>query len=338
MLQTNKNEIIIIESKSGVQISKQIINDVCIIESHPTDPLIVIATRTGIVMIFEIDETAALKCFAEFFLTQTEIFKLCFTQDYLIVFDGDYDLFLIQKSSQNVKKFISDYPEFIDISANEIDNLIFILNLFTKNGEQTPKSYLMCTAINLEFVHTKMTVPLNELYSSMHLQLIDRKMHIFAAKMKRNEIDIFQMEIKENGSFVVTLFQTIQTPHSTGNIKFNGHLTNFISYGSDGRITFWESMKTVRTFIAHNEHSRGTKFATFNAAQRHASVSIRIRNHLKLFLFSDFWFPLARVETTYASNQLNDYGLIFCLPIMSKEPQNIGLETSIVQDHGSPMN
>lgn len=275
VIQTRKNEIIVIDSISGVQMSKELIDSIQTIESHSTMPLLCVATFTGKIILFKIDEEGGnLNAYAEYFLSNSKIIELDFILNWLIAFDGENDLFLIEMNSHqqnktnDIKKLIRCDHEFVDFSAMNIEKSLYVLKLCKSRNCERKASYCICTIIELddEFEHKQIEISFDVEYSSIDFYLIDNEPCILATKS--NEICVFQVKTSSEPGFKMSLLRNVLTPHSIGSIKLFCFDTDFISYGSDnGQILFW-NLNCQSLNIAHKMNANGTKSVSYFASKR----------------------------------------------------------------------
>lgn len=279
VMQINQNEIVLVEILSGVQITHQQFDDLCTIESHPNEPTLAVSTCYGRLLILKFNDAGICECTSEYFLSDFTIPIIVFIPDssnLLVAVDEEKDLFLIHydsEESNSIRHFIRDLNGFIDIATLRIGNLICILNLCTRTLDDRQISFGLCTAIdmvadNVEY-KTKM-ISFNEHYSAVKCHPNASNQLVWAARMSSNDIDIFVARLDDSGEFEMTMIRSVATHHSSGEIHFCKNISQLISYGTDGRVIFWDfnSMEVTQSVIAHSKYSGGVTHATHSDSNK----------------------------------------------------------------------
>lgn len=260
-----------------LQVSKSTINGLSYIESHETCPIVGVATAFGMLLILEIDEQGEADVIVNYCLTSSKIVYLKFVPNSmaLIVVDEENAFFLIKRESNNnddIKKFLNLHRSYIDYSAVKTNTSMHLLMLYAKNGSKisvTP--YSLCEYITIKedenYSHQVQTIQLSNLYSAIQFQYYDSNKFVLGAKMM--DIDLFQCVCFENGKIEFNVMQTINTIHCFSSIKFTVNASSVLTYG-DGQILLWDknSMRMVKSILAHEKCSHGVKDAILDPLQR----------------------------------------------------------------------
>lgn len=278
VMQMNQNEIVLVEILSGVQIAHQQFDNLCTIESHPNEPILAVSSCYGRILILKFNDSGICECTSDYFLTDLSVPIINFIPDsnLLIAVDEENDLFLLQydsEESNSIRHFNRDLNEFIDITALRIGNLICILNLCTRTLDDRQISYGLCKMIDMvagNFKHKTMNISFNEHYSAVKFQSNAPNQLVLAARMNSNAIDIFDVRLNVSSEFEMTMIRSVGTHHSRGGIHFCKNISQLISYGTDGRIVFWDfnSMEVTQSVAVHNKYSGGAAHATYSDANK----------------------------------------------------------------------
>lgn len=257
--------------------SKYTLNGVSYIESHETCPIIGVANASGVLLILEIDDQGEADVIANYNLTSSKIVYIKFIPNSTTLFaiDDENGLFLIKRDSNNnddIKQFLNLNRTYLDYSAVRTIATIHLLMLYVKNGTTSSDTmYSLCEYIIIEedeiYSNQKQTIQLNNLYSAIQFQYYDSNKFVLGAKM--TDIIIFQCVCSENGKMDLSIMQTIKTIHCFNSIKFIVSASSVLTVG-DGQILLWDknSMRMVKSVLAHNKYSQGVKDALLDPLQR----------------------------------------------------------------------
>lgn len=258
--------------------SKYIANGITYIESHETYAIVGIATASGFLLILAIDEQGEADVIAKYYLTPTQIVYMKFMPNsaILIAIDKENGLFIVKRESNNhndIKQFVSLKQNYLDYSIVKTNGTIHALMLCTKigaNTSETPGSH--CDYITMEedlkCAHQVQTIQLSGLYTAMQFKYYDTNKFVLGARI--THIDLFECVRSESGKIELNVQQIITTSHCFGSIKFRVNASSVLTYGSDGQILLWDknSMRMVKSVLAHDKCSRGVKDAVFCPLQR----------------------------------------------------------------------
>lgn len=274
VMQMNQNEIVVVDILTYIEIAHQQFDGLHTIESHPNEPILAVSTCFGRLLILKFNDSGIFECASEYFLTDFSVSIINFIPDsnLLIAVDEETDLFLLQYDSEecnSIRHFVDDLNEFIDITTLRIGDIICILNLCTRTLDDRQISYGQYTLIDMVACNTKhktMNISFNEHYSAVKFQSNVSYQLILAARMNSNDIDIFDVRLNDSGEFKMTMIRSVATHHSRGKIYFCKNILPLISYGTDGRIVFWDfnSMEITQSVAVHSKYSGGTAYATYN--------------------------------------------------------------------------
>ncbi|XP_055325488.1 cilia- and flagella-associated protein 43 [Sitodiplosis mosellana] len=279
MLQTNLNELIIVEAESGIEISKYSINGVNGIESHETSSMVGVSTSSGMILILEIDEQGEADIIAKYRLTSSKLVFIKFMPNSttFICIDEENGFFLVKRESNNdddIKKFFILSRNYLDYSVVKSNGNLYALMLYIKCGLTSIESAIsLCDLVAIDehsnYAHQLQTIQLNHLYSAIQFQYYDSNKFVLGARMTC--IDLLQCICGESGKIEVNIAQTITTDHLFGAIKFTVNASSILTYGCDGQILLWDknSMRMVKSVFAHDKCSKGVKDAVFDPLQRH---------------------------------------------------------------------
>lgn len=194
----------------------------------------------------------------------------------LIAIDKENGLFIVNRESNDhndIKQFVNLKQSYLDYSIIKTNGILNALMLCTKNGTNaTETSNNHCEYVIMEddskCPHQVQTIQLNHLYSAMQFKYYDTNKFVLAARI--THIDLFECVRLENGKIELNMQQIIATAHCFGTIKFSVNASSVLTYGSDGQIILWDknSMRMVKSVLAHDKRSRGVKDAVFCPLQR----------------------------------------------------------------------
>ncbi|XP_031619938.1 cilia- and flagella-associated protein 43 [Contarinia nasturtii] len=279
MLQTNLDEIIVVQAESGLEVSKYALSGVSCIESHETCSIVGVATSSGTILFLEIDERGNADLIAKYNLTSSKIVFIKFIPNSTIsiAIDNENGLFAIKRETNNnedIKKFIVLERSYLDYSMVKINGNLYALMLHEKCGIGSNESqssifdYLTIEETT-QYSHQLQTIPMKNHYSAAQFQYYDVNKFILCARL--TDIDIVQCICGENGKIEMNIQQTIPTTHLFGPIKFTVNASSILTFGCDGQIQLWDknSMRLVKSVIAHDKFSKGVKDAIFDPLQRY---------------------------------------------------------------------
>lgn len=249
------------------------------IESHETCSIVSVATSSGLILFLEIDERGQADLIAKYHLTSSKIVFMKFIPNSTmsIAIDNDNGFFIIKRETRDIgdiKKIIILDRSYLDYSMVKIDGNLYALMLYEKNGigSQGHESKSIFDYLTVEetsdYSHQLQTFPMKSLYSAVQFQYYDVNKFILCARM--TDIDILQCIYAENGKIELNLQQTITTTHLFGPIKFTVNASSILTFGCDGHILLWDknSMRMVKSVIAHDKFTQGVKDAVFDPLQR----------------------------------------------------------------------
>lgn len=260
---------------------------VCI-ESHEAYPMVVVGTAEGSVIILDITDTSNVSVLAKYNLTSTMIsrLKLIPNSNYLYATDDQSYHFLIKRernsaaNEDDIKKIMSVPSDFGDFSAiDSNDGSLHVLLLYTRSNqnELSVKNVSNCFAEHIQiqtasdYCHQTQTIPLNAPYNAMQFQYYDANRFVLAAK----STDIHLLELipnGESGKMELKLMQTIATTHLAGySIRLTVNSASILTFGGDGQCLLWDknSMRMVKSVLAHTAGARGLKDAVLDSMQRY---------------------------------------------------------------------
>lgn len=258
--------------------------------------MVAVGTVYGCVRLLDVSDELNLCVLAKYNLTSTKIvgLKLIPNSSYFTAIDDQNYQFLMkrQRFGSNgdgdddddnvggIRKITSLPSGHIDYSAIEMnDGTLHILLLFVKNDSNEMNSrenlnhfaqYIQIQTAS-DYGHQIQTILLNQPYNAMKFQYFDTQRFVVAAKLT----DIHALELipcdSSGGKIEMNLKQTITTAHSIGcSIQFTVNAASILTYGSDGQCLLWDknSMRMVKSILAHNKCRRGVKAVVLDSMQR----------------------------------------------------------------------
>lgn len=255
--------------------------------------MVVVGTVHGRVFLLDVSDQLNIRVLAKYNLTSTKIVGLKFipNSSYLTVIDDQSYQFLIKRQrigtnsdvndsdDDGIKKITCFQSGYIDYSAIEMnDGTLHILLLLPKNdpNEMNTKDNSNCFSQYIQIqtasnYHYEMqTILLNQSYNAMQFQYFDTQRYVVAAKF--NDIHLLELIACESGGKIeLNLVQTIATTHSIGcSIQFAVNAASILTYGDDGQCLLWDknSMRLVKSILAHNKCRRGVRDAVLDSMQR----------------------------------------------------------------------
>lgn len=253
-------------------------------------PMIAVGTAHGCVIVLDVADQANVFVLAKYHLTSATIIHLKFIPNsiYLIAIDNQNYHFLIKRerdrsavgTDDGIKKLMSLPSGYGDYSAIKVnDESLYILLLFAKNRQMETKSmddsdcfseYIQIQT-SANYCHQTHTIRLNVAYNTMQFQYCDSNR--FALAAKSSDIHLLELIPCELGKIEVKLIQTIATPHTFDcSIRITVNSASILTYGDDGQCILWDknSMRMVKSVLAHNKCQRGVKDAVLDSMQRYA--------------------------------------------------------------------